>query len=146
MEVMKITETSFKRYHVHTATLSALNPVEPTTDPYLCQRLLDTSQANLDQSLVGVTVSFSWVLVCTRFCLCPPRVYFPSPVEVLAALWWGLWQPRPRGLMPHSGLLHREPLPLRQATADPDLQRRHSYTVLPQSLWGPWVLVCIWFV
>ena len=24
----------------------------------------------------GVTTPFSWVLVCTRFCLCPPRVYF----------------------------------------------------------------------
>ena len=25
----------------------------------------------------GVTAPFSWVLVCTRFCLCPPRVCFP---------------------------------------------------------------------
>ena len=25
----------------------------------------------------GVTAPFSWVLVCTRFCLCPLRVYFP---------------------------------------------------------------------
>ena len=25
----------------------------------------------------GVTVPFSWVLVCTRFCLCPLRVCFP---------------------------------------------------------------------
>ena len=25
----------------------------------------------------GVTAPFSWVLVYTRFCLCPPRVYFP---------------------------------------------------------------------
>ena len=33
----------------------------------------------------GVTALFSWVLVHTRFCLCPPRVCFPSP---LAALWW----------------------------------------------------------
>ena len=24
----------------------------------------------------GVTAPFSWVLVCTRFCLCPSRVYF----------------------------------------------------------------------
>ena len=24
----------------------------------------------------GVTASFSWVLVCTEFCLCPPRVCF----------------------------------------------------------------------
>ena len=27
-----------------------------------------------------VTAPFSWVLVCRRFCLCPPRVCFPSPV------------------------------------------------------------------
>ena len=25
-----------------------------------------------------VTAAFSWVLVCTWFCLCPPRVCFPS--------------------------------------------------------------------
>ena len=35
-----------------------------------------------------VSAPFSWVLVCTRFCLCPPRLYFPSPVKVLVALWW----------------------------------------------------------
>ena len=29
------------------------------------------------------TAPFSWVLVCTRLCLCPPRVCFPSPVQVL---------------------------------------------------------------
>ena len=28
----------------------------------------------------GVTAPFSWVLVHIRFCLCPPRVCFPSPV------------------------------------------------------------------
>ena len=28
----------------------------------------------------GVTASFSWVLVGTRFCLCHPKVCFPSPV------------------------------------------------------------------
>ena len=32
----------------------------------------------------GVTVPFPWVLVHTRFCLCPPRVsVLPSPMEVL---------------------------------------------------------------
>ena len=31
----------------------------------------------------GVTAPFSWVLVCTKFCLCPPRVYFP----VLCKFW-----------------------------------------------------------
>ena len=28
----------------------------------------------------GVTAPFSWVLMCTRFCSCPPKVCFPSPV------------------------------------------------------------------
>ena len=28
----------------------------------------------------GVTAPFSWVLVHTRFCLCPPRVCFPNPL------------------------------------------------------------------
>ena len=31
----------------------------------------------------GVTAPFSWVLMHTRFCLCPPRVYFP----VLCKFW-----------------------------------------------------------
>ena len=31
----------------------------------------------------GDTAPLSRLLVCTRFCLCPPRVCFPSPVEVL---------------------------------------------------------------
>ena len=31
-----------------------------------------------------VTAPFSWVLVHTRFCLCPPRVCFP----VLCKFWW----------------------------------------------------------
>ena len=28
----------------------------------------------------GITAPFPWVLVCTRFFLCPPRVRFSSPV------------------------------------------------------------------
>ena len=31
----------------------------------------------------GDIAVLSWVLVCTRFYLCPPRVCFPSPVTVL---------------------------------------------------------------
>ena len=46
--------------------------------------------------------------------------------------------------MPYPGLLHPEPLHLQQSTAD--LCRRHSNTVLAQSLWCLWVLVCTKFV
>ena len=35
----------------------------------------------------GVTAPFSWVLVQTRFCLCPTRVYF----LVLCKFWQLLW-------------------------------------------------------
>ena len=41
------------------------------------------ARASVRQSLVGVSAPYSWVLVHTRFCLCPPRVYFP----VLCKLW-----------------------------------------------------------
>ena len=37
----------------------------------------------------GFTGPFSWILVHTSFCLCLPKVCFPSPVQVLAALLWG---------------------------------------------------------
>ena len=43
--------------------------------------------------------------------------------------------------MPYPGLLHIEPLPLQQATADLYLLRRHPNTALSQSLWHLWVLV-----
>ena len=43
--------------------------------------------------------------------------------------------------MPHPGLLHPEPLPLWQATAEPYRLRRHPNTALSQSLGGLCVLV-----
>ena len=54
--------------------------------------------------------------------------------------------PPPRGLRPYPGLLHPEPLPLQQSTAGLYLCRRHSNTVLAQSLGslGPGVYkVCL---
>ena len=63
-------------------------PWQATADPCLCQRLQDIHE-QVWVSLLWVTAPFSWVLVCTRFFLCPPRVCFPSPVYVLTALWQG---------------------------------------------------------
>ena len=48
--------------------------------------------------------------------------------------------------MTYPCLLHPEPLPLWQFTADPYLHRRHSNTVLSQSLWGFWIVVRTSFV
>ena len=50
----------------------------------------------------GVTAPLSWVLMCTRFCLCPPRVCFPSPVEVLV-LYGGV-----NGDLPQESLSHTQ--------------------------------------
>ena len=73
----------------------------------------------------------------------PPKSLFPSPMQVQAAPWWGQRWPPPRGSMQY---LHPVALSLRQTTTDPYFHRRHSNTVLSQSLWGPWVLVCTRFV
>ena len=60
-----------------------------TQCPLPCSRPLPTHASSGDSWTVtgksgliscGVTAPFSWVLVCTRFCLCPPRDCFPSPV------------------------------------------------------------------
>ena len=72
VEVMEIMVTSFKRSH------------SPISTP--CIRPLSTHTSDGDSwtlpgksgsASCGVTAPSSWVLVCTRFCLCPTRVYFP---------------------------------------------------------------------
>ena len=63
-----------------------------TQCPWPCSRPLPTHTSAKDSWTLtgksgsvscGVTAPFSWVFMQTRFCLCPPRVCFPSPVEVL---------------------------------------------------------------
>ena len=94
--------------------ISAPNPAaghHPPTPP------LETpghSQASLGQFLVG-SLLLSPGCWCTQISVCFLQ---ESVAPVLAALWWGKWPPPPRGLMPHPGLLHPEPLPLQQSTAD----------------------------
>ena len=73
---MKIMATSFKRPHACTATLSAPNPAAGHHQPTPLLETPGHSQTSLGWSLVGVTAPFSWVMVHTTFCLCPPRVYF----------------------------------------------------------------------
>ena len=56
--------------------------------PRPCSKALLThaSAGNSGSVSCGVAAPFFWVLVYTRFCLCPPAVCFLSPVEVLAGL------------------------------------------------------------
>ena len=68
--------TSFKRSH--DALLHSVPPAlqQATADPCLCgdSWTLTGKSGALSR---GVTAPFSWVLMWTRFCLCPPRVCFP---------------------------------------------------------------------
>ena len=77
-----IMATSFRdSMHVN---LHSLLPTlqQATTNPRLHWRLLDTPR-QVWVVCCGVTAPFSWVLVHTRFCLSPPRVFFP----VLCKVW-----------------------------------------------------------
>ena len=152
VEIMKIMVTSFKRSQACTATLSAPNhaaghhwPTSPLETP-------GHSQASLGQSLVESLFLSpgSWYI---RFYLYPPRVCFP----VLCKFWQfygGVNGDFLQEGLCHTHLLHpaipKSPVPRAPAPvavpADPYLHRRCSNTVLSQSLWGPWVLVCTRFV
>ena len=142
VEVMKMMVTSFKRSHVCTATLSAPNPVAGHHRPTPLLETPGRSHASLGQSLMGSLLlsSGSW---CTRFCLCPPRVYLP----VLCKFWQldgGV-----NGELLQESLCHikvcctQSPCPcgIEQSAADLDLHRRCSNTVLSHSVWCPWILV-----
>ena len=93
----------------------------------------------------GVIAPFSWVLVHTRFYLCPPESIFP----VLCKFWW-LYFGIKHNLFQEDLCIPRSAAPrapaLQQVTADPHLHRRYSNTVLAQSLWGLQVLVLTRFV
>ena len=81
----------------------------------------------------GVTAPFSWVLVCTRFCFCSPRVCFP-----VLCKFWQLYG----GLMVTSSkrayAIPRSAAPrapaLQQSTADPHLLRGHPKTSAEQTI------------
>ena len=79
---MKTMATSLKRSQACTATLSAPNPAAGHCRPSPPLETLGHPQASPGQSFVGSLLLSpgSW---CTRFCLCPPRVYFP----VLCKFW-----------------------------------------------------------
>ena len=107
-------------------------------DPHFHWRIQDTGKSGWVSC--GVIARFSWVLVHTRFCLCPPRVCFP----VLSKFWQlcgGLMVTSskracatPRSAAPAAA--HRWPAPPRETL-------RHSSGSVT---WGVWVLVCTRFV
>ena len=139
VNVMKIMVTSFKRSHAQHFCTQCLQP---------CSRPLPSQTSAGDSwTLIGksgsvscrVTAPFSWVLVPTRFV--SPKNLFPQSCVSSGSSMVGLMVASSKRAYAYPGLLHPESLPLQQSTADTYLCRRHSNTVLSQSLWGLWVLV-----
>ena len=94
----------------------------------------------------GVTAPFSWVLVHTSFCLCPPRICFPSPCK-----FW-LFSGGVNCDLLQEGLCHthvyctQRPCPCSSPLLTGTSTGNTQHTVLAQFLWGLWVLVCTRFV
>ena len=83
VEVVKLMATSFKR--LMQALLHSVPPTLQQAIPtHASARDSWTLKGKSGSVSCGVTAPFSWVLVHTRFCLCPPRVCFP----VLCKFWW----------------------------------------------------------
>ena len=81
VEVMKIMATSFKKSPAHTAALSVPEPASSHCQSMPLPETPGHSLLGKSGSVsCGITAPFSWVLVHTRFCLCPPRLCFPSLV------------------------------------------------------------------
>ena len=142
VEVRKIMATSSKRSHA--ACTQCLQPCRrpPLTHASARDSWKLTRKSGSDLwGLVGSLLLSpgSW---CTQAFVCALQ---ESVSPVLCKFYW-LYCGVNGGLMPYPGLLHPELLPLQQSTADLYPRRRHSNTVLSQSLWGLWVLVCTRFV
>ena len=127
---------------------------QATTDTCLCQRLLDTHGQVWISLLWG---HFSFVL-CSgvhKFLFVAPKSLFPQSCVNSGSSIVGLMETSSKRAYVIPSLLHQEPLSLQQTTADLYLCRRHSNTVLAQSLWGLWVWClqglfepseCLWWV
>ena len=95
----------------------------------------------------GVTASFSWVLVCTKFCLCPPGSWSVSPV---LCKFWRLYG-GVKGNLFQQGLCHTQvcctqsPAPVAGHCwpVCPKETFKHSKAGLAQALLG--LLVCTRF-
>ena len=143
--VMKGMAASFKRTSARTAVFSAPTPWQATVDPHLRQRLLDT-HGQVWVSLLWGHCSFLLGPGAHKVLFVPSKNLFPHSCVSSGSSMVGLMatsskraRPIPRSTAP------RAPAPV-AVHYYPYLLRRHSNTVLSQSLWGLWVLVWTRFV
>ena len=141
---MKIMATFSKRSPPHTTTPSALTLQQATADPRFHWDFWILMSKSGSVSC-GVTVPFSWVLVHTSFCLCPPRICPQACVSSGSSM---------VGLMVTSSK-RAYVIPWSTAPRAPALVAGPCWPVPPQETlkhstvsvsWGLWVLVHTRFV
>ena len=142
---MKIMATSFKRSQAGTAVLSAPNPAAGHHQPTPPLETRDT-HGQVWVSLLWGHCSFLLGPCVHKVLFVPSKCLFPQSCVSSGSFMVGLMVTSSKRAyaIPKSGT-PRAPS-LWQSTADPYLHRRHSNTVLAQSLWGLWVLVHTKFV
>ena len=145
VEVMKIMAASFRRSHACTAALSAPNLAAGHRRPTPLLETPGHSWESLRQSLLGLLLLSlgSW---CTQGFVCALQESVSPALLSSDGFMVGLMATSskrayaiPRSAAP------RAPAP-EAGHCGPYLCRRHSNTVLAQSLWGLWVLVHTRFV
>ncbi|CAN0416189.1 unnamed protein product [Rangifer tarandus platyrhynchus] len=119
--------TSFERSHAGTAALSAPNPAAGYHWPTLAHTSARDSWTLAGKSgpvSCGVTAPFSWVLVL-KVLFVPSKRLFPQSCVCSGSSIVGLMATSFKRACAVPRSAASEPLPLRPATADPDLRRRH---------------------
>ena len=116
-----------------------------TANPHLCQSLLDT-HGQVWVSLFWGHCSFLLSPGGHKFLFVPYKSLFSQSCVCSGSSMVGLMATSSkRSYAILRSAEPRAPVPW-QSTANLYLHRRHSNTVLAQSLWGLWVLVCTRFV
>ena len=141
VKVMKIMGTSFKG-PMHALLHAAPNPATGHCQPMPLLETPGHSQASQGQSFVG-SLLLSAVSWCTQGFVCAPSSLLPQSCASSVVRLMVTSSKRAFAILRSAA--PRAPAP-QQSTADLYLHRRHSSTVLSQSLWGLWILVHTGFV
>ena len=130
----------FQNSHASNATLSAPNPASGL------HHFMPLPHGQVWVSVLWGHYSFLLGPGAHKVLFVPSQSLFPQSCVSSGGSMVGLMANSSHGAYAIPRSTAPRVLPPQQSTADPYLCRRHSSTVLAQSLWGPWVLVSTSFV
>ena len=144
VEIMKVMVSSFKTSHAHSytqcpRTFSRLLPIHAfTRDSWTLTDKSGSVSCGVTAPFLGPG-AYKVLFVPSKSQFPQSCVHSGSSIVGLMVISSKKAYATPKSTAPRT-------LPLQQSTADPYLHRRHSNTVLSQSLWGLWVLVHIRYI